>query len=491
MQVAMCLGVLLPCLAWAQAPGNERLLLDYMRQRIVVHCVQEGVPRTRLKWKGGSVLTLSEVRAFLNGVPGIYSASPPKLVDSSPPSTLHGWHLRNRGAAVGFGDMDISTASPVLYCVLASGKIYELANEHGFQRDAADEWIRKKGKVNVATKLKIIADAYARSRHTIIMGYVNGAADFGALKQIIPQDSEPEMQTARQWFELEQEYYKRGLYGGEGVVHCVIGYPCVCLNRARIKRVVVSIEQEDPSSPGEWKEMLAAPGRNGVPLEGDESIRAPLFQMESSKTVSKSNEWFHKKHSRDELMRRWPGLSTKGYVAAVATVAGVKCYDVTSEKLINSDILMLMRPYTILCCENKRGELMRLNVQPLCWQPCSFQVIKSAPSLKVFRTFLKRAGLDENALSRRQLSELYIKVICHNWPGEFPTILLTSDDITPRLSELSPAQKKYGCLLDNDCKKVGDYIVLAEFPVSNNVARFCFTFTKENRITSVYMKTVQ
>lgn len=220
-------------------------------------------------------------------------------------------------------------------------------------------------------------------------------------------------------------------------------------------------------------------------------VNNPILQAVPKEAIAAANTWFRTTHANDKEIRRWSGLSTDGYVADVVLLAGIKCYDITSDTLINGDWLVPMRTYSVLCYEDTHGKLVRLNLRPICWQPCGFEIRKGEPPLKVLSKFLRQAGITESALTRRQFAELFILGVCHNWPGEFPKILLTSDDCSRGVETLSGEQRAFLPQLRPAEGSTKSYVVITEYPNLKHVAKYSFTFSKNNHLVSVEMITLR
>lgn len=222
-------------------------------------------------------------------------------------------------------------------------------------------------------------------------------------------------------------------------------------------------------------------------LSNDSKKGKQVMTFYSDKELNEQGGIFLKEHGLDPEVSKWDCSPPDGYPIKMFTLLGINCYEITSRSLLTGDWMVERAPTSLLLYVGKDGKAVRLNHGPSCLADCQFQIKRSDIAISAILDFLKQAGVPLRELSKRTIAEVFLYSACHFHPGEFPRVILTSEESKKVCDE---EQKKY----QKEISNINDeyvYQVIAEFPHLKETAKLTFFFGKKNEIKSVSFLTLK
>lgn len=242
----------------AASRADKTLFLSYMESRVATFSSndQRGLESQTEALPTDPGVTLDEARVFLGRAstpPSGWARGSVKQIEGSPKDVLNGWCSKHSGVLVASAVMSERTSAPVLFCVLDGKRIFELANECGFQPLSAKRWLAMPSRFPQFEKAKVISEAYAVSEGGGVIGYIASGGDF---KKILDRSRINDVGLDDEdikWFHLEAQHYSRNPSQiGENCALFVVWHPFLSLRRLCFSTTGMILEIENPQVPGKW-----------------------------------------------------------------------------------------------------------------------------------------------------------------------------------------------------------------------------------------------
>jgi len=202
---------------------------------------------------------------------------------------------------------------------------------------------------------------------------------------------------------------------------------------------------------------------------------------------------FLKKHAADPLVTVWP---KKPYIIGVLSIRGKLLYELTCGKFGPFDHSLTITPtQTFLLYENKKGSLSRINVSPHNWTGWTLGgTFKSetAETIQEFNRFLRTLP-DFKAISKEEQAHLFVSLVCHDAPCDFPCVLYTSPISGPGRRPLPECLSRYATELEEKPsiadlrKKEEEIVIVAKYPITNSLVQFHMLFFS-NEMVEVFLR---